>query len=166
MYTDKKFKIVLIDDDPTMTEMLKDFITKNYNAAEVTVFHTGEEAMSGIFTIPEVMVLDYHLDSVNPEALNGLQILKKLKDMYPETPVIFFSAEEKPEIAVNTIKYGAYDYIVKNENAFHRLEILLTNIFSHGELKKNLGSQKFFNRLLGVLLAAILIGLIIAKMSG
>jgi|SRR6185436_18906210 len=165
MYTDKKFKIVLIDDDPTMTEMLKDFVTTNYKAADVTVFHTGEEALAGIYSIPEVMVLDYHLDSVNPEALNGLQILKKLKDMYPETPVIFFSSEEKPEIAVNTIKYGAYDYIVKNENAFHRLEILLNNIFTHGELKKNLGSQKFFNRLLAVLLLAILIGLVIAKMT-
>jgi two-component system OmpR family response regulator len=166
MYTDRKFKIVLIDDDPTMTEMLKDFIEKNYKAADITFFHSGEEALTSIYSAPEVIVLDYHLDSINPSALNGLQILKKLKDMYPEVPVIFLSGEEKSEIAVNTIKYGAYDYIVKNENAFHRLEIILTNIFTHGELKKNLGSQKFFNRLLGILLIAVIIGLIIVKMSG
>ena len=165
MYTDKKFKIVVIDDDPSMTEMLKDFITSKYNAVEVASFKTGEEALSGIYNIPEVIVLDYHLDSIHPEALNGLQILKKLKDIYPESPVIFLSSEENPEIAVNTIKYGGYDYIVKNENAFHRLEILLTNIFTHGELKKNLGSQKFFNRLLAVVLLAVIIGLIIVKMT-
>lgn len=164
MYTDKKFKITLIDDDPTMTEMLTDFITKKYVAAEVTAYHTGEDALGGIYLPPDVIVLDYHLDAINPDALNGLQILKRLKDINPEVPIIFFSAEEKPEIAVNTIKYGAYDYIVKNENAFHRLEILLTNIFMHGDLKKNLGSQKFFNRLLAILLIAVFIGLIIVKM--
>lgn len=165
MYTNKNFKITLIDDDPAMTEMLNDFIIKKYTSAGVSVYHTGEDALKGFYERPDVIVLDYHLDSINPDALNGLQILKKLKDMYPETPVIFLSAEEKPEIAVNTIKYGAYDYIVKNENAFHRLEILITNILSHGELKKNLGSQKFFNRLLGILLLAVIVGLIIYKMT-
>lgn len=165
MYTDHQFKIIIIDDDPSMINMLKDFISAKYGAAEVTTFTTGEEALSGIYYMPEVIVLDYHLDSINPDALNGLQILKKLKDMYPETPVIFLSAEEKPDIAVNTIKYGAYDYIVKNENAFHRLEIILTNILTHGELKKNLGTQKFFNRLLAVLLIAVAIGFIILKLS-
>ena len=165
MYTDHQFKIIIIDDDPSMINMLKDFISAKYGAAEVTAFTTGEEALSGIYYMPEVIVLDYHLDSINPDALNGLQILKKLKDMYPETPVIFLSAEEKPEIAVNTIKYGAYDYIVKNENAFHRLEIILTNILTHGELKKNLGTQKFFNRLLAILLIAVAIGFIILKLS-
>jgi len=164
MYTDHQFKII-IDDDPSMINMLKDFISAKYGAAEVTTFTTGEEALSGIYYMPEVIVLDYHLDSINPDALNGLQILKKLKDVYPETPVIFLSAEEKPEIAVNTIKYGAYDYIVKNENAFHRLEIILTNILTHGVLKKNLGTQKFFNRLLAVLLLAVAIGFIILKLS-
>ncbi|MEO5572359.1 MAG: response regulator [Bacteroidia bacterium] len=166
MYTDKKFKIVLIDDDPSMMVMLKDFITEKYTRADVAVFKTGEEALSGIFTMPEVIVLDYHLDSVEPDALNGLQILKNVKDLYPETPVIFLSVEEKPEVAMNTINYGAYDYIVKNENAFHRLEILLANILTQSELKRNLSSQKFFNRLLAILLIAVVIGFVIFKMLG
>jgi two-component system OmpR family response regulator len=165
MYARQNFTIVLIDDDPSMTEMIKDFLMKKYPKSAISIYHTGEEALEGIFTPPDAIVLDYHLDSMSPGALNGLQILKKLKEMYTETPVIFLSGEEKPEIAVNTIKYGAYDYIVKNENAFHRLEILLTNILSHGALKKNLGSQKFFNRLLALLLLAIIIGFIILKMK-
>ncbi|MFI5219386.1 MAG: response regulator [Bacteroidia bacterium] len=163
MYTDQNFKIAIIDDDPTMTEMLKDFITKKYAAAKITTYKTGEEALSEFYIQPDVVVLDYHLDSIIPNAMNGLQILRKVKERFPDTPVIFLSSEEKPEIAVNTIKYGAYDYIVKNDNAFHRLEIIITNILTHGELKKNLGSQKFFNRLLGILLAAVLIGFIIMK---
>lgn len=165
MYTQRSFKIALIDDDPAMTEMLRDFVSTKYPAASISIYKTGEESFNGIFEQPDAIVLDYHLDSVNPAAMNGLQILKRLKEMYSDVPIIFLSAEEKPEIAVNTIKYGAYDYIVKNENAFHRLEIVLTNILTHGELKKNLGSQKFFNRLLAILLIGVIIGIIAMKMK-
>ena len=166
MYTDHKFKITIIDDDPSMTEMLRDFLTKKYAVAEITTYSTGEDALSGFYMQPDAVVLDYHLDSVKPDAMNGLQILKKIKEMYPETPVIFLSAEEKPEIAVNTIKYGAFDYVVKNENAFHRIEIMITNILTHGELRKNLGSQKFFNKFLAFMLLAVIVVFIIMKISG
>ncbi|MFN8142804.1 MAG: response regulator [Bacteroidia bacterium] len=72
---------------------------------------------------PIPVVLDYHLDSSDPTAMNGLQVLKKIKEQFPEVPVIFLSGQEKAEIAANTMKYGAYDCVVKNESAFHRLEI-------------------------------------------
>lgn len=165
MYTNRNFKVVIIDDSNAMAEMIKDFIIEKFKAADVNVFYTGEEAIDGIYEKPDVVILDYHLDSTDPVALNGLQILQKLKEKYDDLTVIFLSAEEKAEIAANTIKYGAYDYLVKNETAFHRLEIILNNILSHGELKKNLGGQKFFNRLLAVLLVAVVIGLIILKMK-
>ena len=97
--------------------------------------------------------------------MNGLQVLKKLKDKFPNVPVIFLSSQEKTEIAANTMKYGAYDYIVKNESAFHRLEILLNNIRGHANLKKNLGTQRVFNTILAVLVIALILGFIIAKMT-
>ena len=165
MYANKNFKVTIIDDSAAMAEMIKDFINEKFKGAAVDVFSTGESALKGIFEKPDVIILDYHLDSTDPLALNGLQILLKLKEMYNDVTVIFLSAEEKAEIAANTIKYGAYDYLVKNETAFHRLEIILNNILSHGELKKNLGGQKFFNRLLAVLLIAVVIGLIVLKMK-
>lgn len=166
MYAHKNFKVMIVDDSQAMAEMIKDFISEKFKAASVSVFSTGEEAIRSIYEKPDVIILDYHLDSTDPDALNGLQILKKLKEMYDDVHVIFLSAEEKAEIAANTIKYGAYDYLVKNETAFHRLEIILNNILTHGELKKNLGGQKFFNRLLALLLVAVVIGLIILKLKG
>ena len=157
MYANKNFKVTIVDDSPAMSEMIKDFINEKFKGAAITSFKTGEDALKGIYEKPDVIILDYHLDSTDPLALNGLQILLKLKEMYDDVTVIFLSAEEKAEIAANTIKYGAYDYLVKNETAFHRLEIILNNILSHGELKKNLGGQKFFNRLLAVLLVSPMI---------
>src|SRR6185436_19843008 len=141
MYTNQNIKITIIDDDPAMIEMQKDFFTSKFPGSVITVFNSGEEAIKGIYVEPDVIVLDYHLDSVNSDAMNGIQALKKLKDQFPNVPVIFLSSQEKTEVAANTMKYGAYDYIVKNENAFHRLEILLNNIRGHADLKKNLGTQ-------------------------
>lgn len=165
MYTNKNFSIVIIDDDPAFSEMLKDFIKNKFPNAELAAYDTGESAMSGIYKSPDVIVLDYHLDSSKSEAMNGIQVLKKLKEQYSDTLVIFMSGNDRAEIAANTIKYGAYDFIVKNESAFHRLEIILNNILSHGELKKNLGSQKFFNGLLLVLLIVVIIGIIYLKIN-
>jgi DNA-binding NtrC family response regulator len=92
-----------------------------------------------------------------------LQVLKRIKEKFPEVPVIFLSGQEKAEIAANTMKYGAWDYVVKNESAFHRIEILVNNILGHVELKKNLGTQKFFNRLLAFIVIALIVGLIITR---
>ena len=163
MYTNNPLKICLIDDDMQMREMLKDFFLGKFPSSDVAIYSTGEEALSSLINEPNLIVLDYHLDSIEATALNGIQVLIKLKDRFPNVPVIFLSSQEKAEIAANTMKYGAWDYIVKNESAFQRLEILVHKILGHAELSKNLGTQKFFNRLLFLLLIAIIIGMIVMR---
>lgn len=165
MYTNRPLKITIIDDDNQMREMLRDFFNSKYASSQVTTFATGEEALEKMSVLPSLIVLDYHLDSMDAVAMNGLQVLKKLKERFPTVPVIFLSGQEKAEIAANTMKYGAWDYIVKNESAFHRLEILINNILGHVDLTKDLGTQKFFNRLLAVVVIALLIGLIVMRMK-
>jgi DNA-binding NtrC family response regulator len=163
MYTNRLLKITIIDDDEQMREMLKDFFTGKYANSEVVAYSTGEEAFRNMASQPSLIVLDYHLDSTDSMAMNGLQVLKKLKDRYPEVPVVFLTGQEKAEVASNTMKYGAYDYIVKNESAFHRLENLMNNILGHVELKKNLGMQRFFNILLFVITGLLLLGILINR---
>ncbi|REJ82404.1 MAG: response regulator [Bacteroidetes bacterium] len=165
MYTDRPIKIILIDDDASMSEMLKDFFKTNYPASELIYFSSGERALQDIYLTPDMIVLDYHLDSSDPAAMNGMQVLKKLKTRFPDVPVIFLSGQEKAEVAANTMKYGAYDYVVKNEHAFHRLSIITNNLLGHSDLRKNLGTQKFFNIFLGILLIALVLGIIIIRMT-
>ena len=165
MYTNRPLQIVLIDDDPQMQEMLNDFFIGKYRNSNVKTYATGEDALSKISTEPNLIVLDYHLDSAESTAMDGMQVLKKLKEKFPSIPVIFLSGQEKAEIAANTMKYGAYDYIVKNESAFHKLEIIFNNILGHVELKKSLGTQKFFNAILLILVIAMIIGIIVSKLS-
>lgn len=165
MYTNRNLLISLIDDDPQMREMLKDFFSGKYPNSDIETYHTGDEAIKNLVVQPDLIILDYHLDSIDATAMNGLQVLKKIKEKFPNTPVIFLSGQEKAEIAANTMKYGAWDYVVKNESAFHRLEILVSNILGQIDLKKNLGTQKFFNALLGVIILALVIGIIIMRLT-
>ena len=158
-------KISLIEDDPQMREMLKDFFKEKFPMSETSSYSTGEDALKNINDEPDLIVLDYNLDSIDKLAMNGLQVLKKLKDRFPAVPVIFLSGQENAEIAENIIKFGAWDYLMKNENAFHRLEIHINNILGQVELQKNLGTQKFFNRLLAFLVLALLVGIIIIRMG-
>ena len=160
-----KIKVAIVDDESQMREMLKDFVKQKFPEAQISVYASGEEALDKIFEEPDMVILDYLLDSDNSEAMNGVQVLKKIKDRYPDVHVVFVSGQERAEIAANTMKYGAYDYIVKNENAFHRLEIVVKNILGNTELKKTAVTQKFFNYLLVALIAALVIGIVVMKME-
>jgi hypothetical protein len=68
------------------------------------------------------------------------------------------SSQEKPEIAASVIKYGAYDYIVKNEASLGRLEIILNHLTGHLILDQKI----IMSKLIMVLGSASVIGLLIA----
>lgn len=152
MYTKKDLSVFLIDDSPVLIEMLKDFILKKHPGAQITLFETGEDALAELYLEPDIIILDYFLDGVKADAMNGIQVLKRIKEELPLVPVIMLSSQEKTEVSANTIRFGAYDYILKNDSAFDKIEIILTNLSAKDQLKKSLGTQIFFNRLLLIIL--------------
>jgi two-component system OmpR family response regulator len=152
---DTNLSILVVDDDMTMCEMVRDTLKKKFPGSNVTVFNTGEDALAGLNFEPDVAVLDYQLDSVKADAMNGIQILTKLKERHANLPVIFLTGQDRMEVASNTIKYGAYDYIVKNETAFHKLELAVTQIANMRTLKKSHGFQKSLNLVFWVLVLGL-----------
>ncbi|MFM7216912.1 MAG: response regulator [Bacteroidota bacterium] len=162
----RRLHIAIVEDDRHMTEMLSDFISSKYPSAQIEVFKSGEEALSDLSTRPDLVILDYHLDSMNPTAMNGLQILEKLKERYKDIQVVFLSAQESTEIAANTVKYGAFDYILKNQQAFHRLEVVFRNLLGNADLRKNLGTQRFFNYFLALIVILLMVGIVMRRING
>ena len=152
MAANKRY-IFLVDDEPIQNEMLKDYLSERF-LYDIKIFDNGEEALQQMQLNPEIVVLDYHLNAHNRSAKNGVDILKQLKDQYPATQVIMLSGQDKIDVAVDSIKYGAYDYVVKGETAFSRMENVLNNI---SELHK----MKTVNR--GQRLAIIVLSLVAAS---
>jgi DNA-binding NtrC family response regulator len=130
---EKRF-IFLIDDEPIQNEMLKDFLADRF-LSHIKTFDNGEEAMKEMHLGPEVIVLDYHLNAHDKSAKNGVEVLKMIKDNYPKVEVIMLSGQDKIEVAVESMKYGAYDYVLKGETAFSRIENIMNNISELHKIK-------------------------------
>ncbi len=143
--------LFLVDDEPIQNEMLKDYLNDRF-LFDIKVFDNGEEALQNMYLSPHIIVLDYHLSTQNKEAKNGVEILKKIKDNYPEAEVIILSGQDKIEVAVDTMKYGAYDYVVKGESAFSRIENAINNISELHKMRMiNKGYKNTILMLFGVI---------------
>jgi len=140
-------KIFIVDDDPILAEMLKDHLVK-MTSYEVKVFNTGEEILKSMNELPGIVFLDFYLDSVNKNAMNGLEVLHEIKKISPETDVVMLSGQDKIEVAVKTMQYGAFDYIVKGESSFYRAEKVVFNIYRYKRLQGN--ASKYKNMTIGL----------------
>lgn len=126
MATNKRY-IFLVDDEPIQNEMLKDYLSERF-LYDFNVYDNGEEALRQMNLNPEIVVLDYHLSSHKSDAMNGVQVLKKIKEKHPDVQVIMLSGQDKIDVAIDSMKYGAYDYVVKGETAFSRMENIMNNV--------------------------------------
>ncbi|HRO43385.1 MAG TPA: response regulator [Flavipsychrobacter sp.] len=151
---DKRY-IFLVDDEPIQNEMLKDYLNERF-LYEIKTFENGEDMLKSMSLNPEIIVLDYHLSAQKRDAKNGVEILKLLKDKHPEVQVIMLSGQDKIDVAIDSMKYGAYDYVVKGETAFSRTENVLNNI---SELHKVKTINKAYKKTITLL--SVVIGLII-----
>lgn len=122
-----KITVVLVDDDFIFLEMLKETLVDNqdYN---IVAFQSGEECVSNLHLKPKVIVLDYFLNSENPDAKNGLEILKEINEIMPDAKVIILSGQEDGNIVYDFVRENATNYVVKDDNAFDNIRKAIENI--------------------------------------
>ncbi|MHC1690251.1 MAG: response regulator [Bacteroidales bacterium] len=127
MSNEKKIKLFLVDDDALYLKVLEIELLQNDNFILET-FPTGEMCIANLSHKPDVIVLDYHLDSLDKNAMNGIQVLDEIKSIDPDIPVVMLSSQDKIEVAINCMHHNAFDYIVKSETAFVRLRKAISTI--------------------------------------
>jgi DNA-binding NarL/FixJ family response regulator len=133
----KKVIVFLVDDDLIFLKALEHSITDKLPFLEIKVFQTGEACLQQMKLKPDVIILDYYLDSKFSYAWNGIQILKQIKALNPITKVIFLSSQESPEVADNCIKNGSFDFISKNKSALVTINKMLKGIVEDIEISSN-----------------------------
>ena len=131
---DNKILLFLVDDDALFLKSLEIEFADNTESVLKT-YTTGELCLENISQNPDVVILDYHLNSINKNAINGLETLDRIKKANQAIPVVMLSSQDKIEVAVNCIKHQAFDYIVKSETAFIRLQKIITTIFHYQKLE-------------------------------
>ncbi len=158
--------IVLIDDDQQHNEMLTDYLKQRYKM-EVHSFTSGEEALQKLDELrPTYIILDYYLDRVKKDAKDGITILKNIRERFPHTHVVMLSGQDKTELAVDSMKFGAYDYVVKNPSGFVRVENVMKNIRENLRLKFMMKAYRFTTIfLVSAILLIIIVALVLKAMG-
>jgi DNA-binding NtrC family response regulator len=132
-----KIKLFLVDDDVVFLKLLEIEFMEHADF-DIETYTTGELCVENLSHKPDVVILDYMLDGVERDVMNGLETLDKIKAFDSKIPVIILSAQDKIDVAINCMHHDAFDYVVKSETAFMRLQKIITTIFETKELKKQL----------------------------
>jgi two-component system, OmpR family, response regulator len=133
----EKIKLFLVDDDSVFLKSLEiEFL--NHTDFTVETFATGELCLEHLSREPDVIILDYHLDGINKNAMNGIETLDKIKAFNPDIPVVMLSSQDKIDVAISCMHHRAFDYVVKSETAFLRLQKNITAFFHYEKIEKEL----------------------------
>lgn len=109
------FRILVVDDDPELREAIQELLLREgYHIEESS---SGKDALSQFRSASFDLVLT---DMVMPE-VGGIELLKKIKELKEEVPVLLITGHSTIEDAVEAIKLGAEDYIAK---PFDNVELL------------------------------------------
>jgi two-component system OmpR family response regulator len=133
----EKIKLFLVDDDALYLKSLEIEFMQQADFS-IETYASGEECLENISHYPDVIILDYHLDGINKNAMNGLETLDKIKEINPDIPVLMLSSQDSIEVAIKCMHHRAFDYVVKSETAFVRLKKIITTIFMYKKMEKEL----------------------------
>lgn len=142
-------KILIVDDERSMREVLSIMLKRAGYA--ITAAASGEEAIEHIKTeIFDLVITDLKMPKVS-----GLEVLKAVKEVSPETVVLLITAFASAESAVEAMKLGAYDYLSKPfqmdevqliiRNALEKRRLSTENVL----LKREMARHSSFDQIIG-----------------
>jgi DNA-binding NtrC family response regulator len=126
-----RFKILIIDDEPIVRDSLE--VALKTSGYEAVTARTGEEGLE-LFEkeSPDLVLLDHWLPGIN-----GDEVLRRIKEASSEIPVIIMTAQGSIELAVNSMKMGAFDFLVKPFE-LDQIETLVKKGLERVRLKKEI----------------------------
>ena len=138
-------RALIIDDEPLARMVVKEYLQ---NFDQIEVIQECNDGFEGVKAIaryePDLIFLDYNMGS-----LNGIETLKKIKRFNPNSLVVFISGQEEIAVAVNALKYGAFDYLVKSEVDELKLKTVMEKAYALNTLleknRKKSGLRKLLS---------------------
>ena len=119
-----KKKILVVDDEETMTTLLKFFLSNKYN---VTAVNSGAEAEAWLEkNLPDLIISDIQMDD-----MDGFKLLQniRLRGYTKHTPIIMLSGKTESKERIKSYKLGAQDYLTKPFNPEELEEIVKKNLY-------------------------------------
>lgn len=143
-------KIFLVEDDPTFAKLIAHHLELNPDH-QVRHFSRGKALLAELYQKPDLILLDYSLPD-----MSGKEILDLLRSSNAQIPIVIVSGQEDIGTAIDLLKRGAYDYIVKDRNVKDHIWKTINNIQENTqlrqeleELQKEVGSKYDFSNIKG-----------------
>ena len=144
----EKNTIFIIDDNKIYLRILQGTLKRR--GYKVLAFTTGEEALQYMDLKPKVIVMDYHLDGVNPYAKKGDKISKEIKKKHPNSQIIMMSSDQKFQLIsrLNITRKILY----KDSNVITKIETNIVLLLSKAQTLKTERSSLFFTNIIKLLI--------------
>lgn len=143
-------KIFIVEDDKYFAHMIQELLRKN-NYHNVEIFHKGEDCLKSINENPDMVILDYRLGEVS-----GMEVLREIRQFNADIQVVFLTAQREIEVAVDSFKNGAIDYLEKNYESLQRLLHHLRQLRQSKQLDVDNAEYRKLRNYLVVLLGLLL----------
>ncbi|MGL3000126.1 response regulator [Flavobacterium sp. RSSB_23] len=145
MESKPQFKFFIVDDDIFCANVYEQYLL-NQNFTDITHFSNGNDCLDNLHQNPDIVFLDYDMGD-----LSGFEVLKKIKYHNPNIYVVMVSGQESIAIAVDALKHGAFDYVVKDNAVCEKLTNIIDKIH-HVKIELNKSNPKMVRRLLNIFL--------------
>lgn len=128
----KPIKIFIVEDDKIFSKLISHYLSLDSDY-DIEIFENGKECLNNLYKNPSLISLDYNLPG-----MKGIEILNKIKEYDPNLPVIIVSGQQDISTALELLRKGAYDYILKDDNTKERLWKIIKNIKENIILKNKI----------------------------
>ncbi len=127
-------KVVIIDDEEAHFHLMKRAIEKAFPLASVYYFEEADACLESLDEItPDVIITDYLMPGIN-----GIKFLEALNQGKKDIPVIMITGQGNENIAVQAMKLGAWDYLVKTTDFFTLIPSVIQKVVHKRKLKDSL----------------------------
>lgn len=123
-------RIFIVEDDPIYIRLVK-YVFEMNPEHEIFIYATGKECLENLHLKPDIISLDYSLPDID-----GKEVMNKILSINPNIEVIILSGQNDIDVAVQLLRNGAHDYIVKNEETKDRLLYSIERLQHNIKLKK------------------------------
>lgn len=140
METPATINVLFVDNDTSYMAVAHHLLSK-YQGKKFNVVwkHDGQSALAELQNNPslEIIIIDYYL----PEK-SGLEVTKEIREQQIDTPIVFLTSNKDFRLAIEVMKYGVEDYVIKDEAMDTVLPRTIVNSLERVYLKRKIAEQK------------------------
>ncbi|MDQ3111763.1 MAG: response regulator [Bacteroidota bacterium] len=117
--------IFIVEDNSIYAKTLEIFLRNKFPGAKIKVFPVGEVCLDNMHHNPDVIIMDYQLNTKYFDAADGLEMIKKIKAVNADVNIIVLSAQENINVTVDVMKETQNHYVPKDEKSFDKVEVII-----------------------------------------